>query len=278
VTCLLDGRLLAARLEARLAPRAARVAMRLGRVPTLVSVLDGAHAASRRQAALKAAAAERAGMRVLVEALQPESDTQATSTVLERLATDPGVDGILLQYPLPAAVDGDAAAAALAPDKDLDVSGPAALARFAAGGPAPAAAAALMALFRHYGIHVAGLPTLVVGRGTLHDQPFAVRLRRAGARVACVPPDDPALPAQLGTARLVVAAVGSPGAVAARHLQPGTVLVDAGYFNAGGLGDVDLTDAPPLHALVPAPGGIGPMTVAVLLTRTLRAAEHSPRA
>jgi methylenetetrahydrofolate dehydrogenase (NADP+)/methenyltetrahydrofolate cyclohydrolase len=277
VTCLLDGRSLAARLEARLAPRARRFAERYARPPTLVSVLHGGNAAARRQAALKAAAAERAGMLVRVVALAADADSGAARAVLAALSVDDAVDGILLQYPLPAAVDELAAAAALPQAKDLDVSGPAAVARFERGGPAPAAPAAMMALFRHHWIHAAARPTLVIGHGTPHDHPFAVRLARAGARVERCTPADATLIERMAGAELVVAAVGAPGIVQARHLRRGAVVVDAGYFNAGGSGDIDFTDAPPLHALIPAPGGIGPVTVAVLLARTLRAAERRAR-
>lgn len=274
VTCLLDGQRLAARLEARLAPRARRFAAAQGRLPTLVSVLHGGHAASLRQAALKAAAAERTGMRVVVEPLPPATDTAGARAVLGRLAGAADVDGILLQYPLPPAVDEHAAAAMLPASKDLDVSGPDALARFETGGPAPAAAAAMMSLCRHHGLRVSGMAAVVVGRGTWHDRPFAERLARAGARVERVRPEDPALPERLAWARLVVVALGAPGAIPGDALAPGAVVVDAGYFNAGGKGDVDLAGAPPLRALAPVPGGIGPVTVAVLLARTLRAAER----
>lgn len=186
--------------------------------------------------------------------------------------------GIILQTPLPAGARLEDLAGAIAVEKDVDGANPLSLGRLAAGLPAypPATAAAVLAILDHHGVELAGRRAAVIGRSTVVGKPVAHLLLDRHATVTVCHSRTPDLAAATSTADILVAAVGRAGLVTAEHVKRGAVVVDVGTnpTPAGGLvGDVD-ADSVAEHAggLTPVPGGVGPVTTALLLNHTVRAA------
>lgn len=269
----LSGRPLAAQIRADAAAGAARLAA-AGRPPRLAVVTatdDGASAAYVRSIA---AAAQKAG--IACDVLRTGTAAGVTAT-LAQLADDPEVHGIMLQTPLPGGAALAELAAAIPPGKDIDGANPTSLGRLAAGRPAfaPATAEAVIALLRHYEVPLAGRHAVIVGRSVVVGKPVAHLLLDANATVTICHSRTADLPAITSQADVLVAAAGRAGLIRPGHVCPGTVVIDVGT-NAtpdGGLaGDVDPGVAAAAAALSPVPGGVGPVTTALLLRHVTEAA------
>ncbi|MYS24694.1 methenyltetrahydrofolate cyclohydrolase /5,10-methylenetetrahydrofolate dehydrogenase (NADP+) [Streptomyces sp. DvalAA-14] len=210
--------------------------------------------------------------------------TAAPDRIRERLAelsADPAVHGVILQTPLPEGAVAAELAAAIAPDKDVDGANPLSLGRLAAGQPAfaPATAAAVLELLDAHGIALSGRRVAVVGRSTVVGKPLAHLLLDRDATVTVCHSRTADLAAVTRQADVVVAAAGRAGLITAAHVAAGAVVVDVGTNPTpdGGLtGDVDAASvAPTAGALSPVPGGVGPITTALLLRHTVRAAGRA---
>jgi len=269
----LSGRELARQLRAVTAERAAGLAKE-GRQPRLAVVTandDGGSAAYVRSIANAAA---RDGIACDVARTTTAAGITAT---LAQLADDPEVHGIILQTPLPEGANLADLATAIPPAKDVDGASPESLGRLVAGLPAfaPATAEAVLALLDHYGVELRGRHAVVVGRSVVVGKPAAHLLLDRNATVTICHSRTPDLPAMTRQADVLVAAAGRAGLIGPGHVSPGTTVIDVGTnaTSGGGLaGDVDPAVAGVAAALTPVPGGVGPVTTALLLSHVVQAA------
>lgn len=275
---VMDGFSLATRRVEALRRRAGSVHTRLKRAPRMALVAFGDELGRALHVArkLKAAAAADVDAKPLI--LPPRATTNDALRAVATLADDPRVDGIFLQFPFPSGIDGDTLAAALPAAKDIDVMSPTLSAQYLTDESAlpPVTVSAALALFDDYHVRISGRTGVVVAE----DSPFARMFRLAFARrgaetMRLLSPDAPDLQDRVKRADLVIVAAGRPAIVRSEHLTKGTVVVDAGYFNPGGQGDVDVAGGTRhLDAIAPVPGSIGPMTVSCLIERTIVFAER----
>ena len=273
---ILDGRALARTCEEELRPRVARLVQAAGHTPILATILVGDDPASATYVRMKGNACRRVGLEPLSIALPADTDTSALRHRIDALNENPQVYGILLQHPVPAAIDERACFDAIAGEKDVDGVGCLGFGRMAMGLPAWGAAtpAGIMRLLRHYDIALQGQCAAVVGRSPILGKPMAMLLLNADATVTVCHSKTRNLPDILRRADLVVGAVGRAEFIRADWLRPGAVLVDAGYHPQG-CGDIELTAAAAdAAAYTPVPGGVGPMTINTLISQTVAAAEH----
>lgn len=275
---ILDGRALAAARLPAIRDRARAMAGIRGRPPGLLILafegpdgrapwLDG-----------KLRAARDAGIDVRTLVLPHAIGTAAARDAFASAVADAETDGVFVQFPFPSGVDGDVLSAAIPGRADIDVMHPARVRAYLAGaGPTPPlTVSAILLLLGAHGLTLTDAPTVVVAEGTVFDRMLVEAVRRRGARVRMVSPDAPDAAHRLAEARVVITSVGRPGAVAGERIAPGAVVVDGGYFNPGGRGDVDLSGgAHHLRALCPVPGGVGPMTVSALLEAVVVRAEET---
>ena len=272
----LGGRELAADLRARTTASAAALTA-AGTPPRLAIVVATADESSAWYVRSIAKAAAAVGIVCDVVDLSAAATVEEIRAALRRLGEDDAVHGIILQTPLPAGVDAADLVAAIAPAKDVDGANPASLGRLAAGLPAfpPATAEAVLALLDHHGVALAGRHAVVVGRSTVVGKPAAHLLLDRNATVTICHSRTSDLAAITRQADVLVAAVGRPGLITPEHVTPGTVVIDVGTnptADGGLVGDVDPAVAEKAD-LTPVPGGVGPVTTALLLQHTVRAAS-----
>jgi methylenetetrahydrofolate dehydrogenase (NADP+)/methenyltetrahydrofolate cyclohydrolase len=274
---LMDGAALARRLLAEAALKVARIEKEMGLTPCLATVLVGADPASATYVKMKRKRCEDAGMRSISVELPADTATETLVDKVEQLARDAGVHGILLQHPVPHQIDERAAFDAIPVEKDVDGVTAASLGRVVLGLPAFGACtpAGIMTLLREYKVALAGMNAVVIGRSPILGKPMAAMLTNADATVTLCHSKTRDLPDVVRRADLVVAAVGKAKFVKGDWIKQGAVVVDAGY-NAGNVGDVDFDAALPRASLItPVPGGVGPMTIATLISQTAEAAERA---
>lgn len=274
---LMDGHAVAAELNRETAVRASGFTQSHGRRPTLATVLVGDDPASRTYVRMKAGRCRALGLESQRHELSARASTEQVVEVVRLLSADPRVDGILVQHPVPAQVDERRVFDAIAPAKDVDGVSTAAFGSMAFGEPgfASCTPAAILRLLDAYGIDVAGKHAVVIGRSPILGKPVAMLLLARDATVTICHSRTESLAAAVAAADIVVAAAGRPGLVRGEWIKPGAVVVDAGY-NPGNLGDVDYVGAVERAGfLSPVPGGVGPMTIAVLLAQTVDAAERA---
>ena len=263
---------------------AAATAARGGRPAVLAAVVatEEIDALIYMEQLLKQAAA--AGLAVKKISLAATSSEAEISATLQRLSDDPDVAGIILQSPLPSGVDRARVAVAIDPQKDVDGATEANAARLAAGDLdgtiLPATAAAVMELLRVYEIPLRGQRAVVVGRSAVVGRPVAQLFALAGAHVEVVHSKTPDMGAITRTAQILVVAAGVRGLVRGEHVAPGCVVIDVGIHADGDriVGDVDVESVSAAigesGALSPVPGGVGPMTNAILVLQAAQAAAR----
>ncbi|SDJ94156.1 methylenetetrahydrofolate dehydrogenase (NADP+) / methenyltetrahydrofolate cyclohydrolase [Nonomuraea maritima] len=270
----LNGKNLAAAIRAQ-----AEAEATAGPQPRLAVVAATADEASLWYVRSIAKAAAGVGIACDVVDLGADADAGQIGATLSRLSSDPQVHGVMLQTPLPAGASAQQLAAAIDPRKDVDGANPLSLGRLAAGLPAfpPATAAAVLALLDHYEVELEGRRAVVVGRSTVVGKPLAHLLLDRHATVTVAHSRTRDLASVTSTADVLVAAAGRAGLIGAAHVAPGAVVIDVGTnpTEDGGLtGDVDFEAVSGVAgALTPAPGGVGPVTTALLLRHTARAAN-----
>ncbi|MFG2536088.1 bifunctional 5,10-methylenetetrahydrofolate dehydrogenase/5,10-methenyltetrahydrofolate cyclohydrolase [Streptomyces sp. NPDC048511] len=280
---LMDGSGLAARTVEETAARAAEIARRTGTSPCLATVLVGEDPASVTYVRMKRARCAKAGIRSRHIALPATTTTAELIGVLKGLSDDPDVHGILLQHPCGPHIDERAAFEAIAPEKDVDgvTMHSFAAMSFSSPGFVSCTPGGIMRLLEAYDVELAGKHAVVVGRSAILGKPAGMLLLAKDATVTYCHSRTVDLSAFVREADVVVAAVGRPRLIRGEDIKPGAVVIDAGY-NPGNVGDVDFTMARTRARLItPVPGGVGPMTIAVLLAQTVEAAarqlgvEHS---
>ncbi|RJP36060.1 MAG: bifunctional 5,10-methylene-tetrahydrofolate dehydrogenase/5,10-methylene-tetrahydrofolate cyclohydrolase [Phycisphaerales bacterium] len=273
---LMNGTALAARMLAAAAQKVRLIVERTGQIPTLATVLVGDNAASAVYVRMKRRRCEQAGMRsVRVELPHGTSTAQLVAEIV-RLGEDPSVHGILVQHPVPAPIDRRAAFEAIPVAKDVDGVTSTTLGRTILGMPAFASCtpAGIMKLLAEYRVPLDGADAVVVGRSPILGRPMASMLINAHATVTLCHSRTRELPSIIARADVLIAAVGQPRYIQGDWLKPGAVVIDAGY-NPGNVGDVDFESASRRASMItPVPGGVGPMTIAVLIDHTADAAAQ----
>ncbi len=271
----LDGKTLASTVEVRLAAVVEAFTGDVGRPPGLAVLRVGDDPASAVYVANKEKACARVGIASFGAHLAAETPADEVLSTIKTLNADSRVDGILLQLPLPMGLDERPLLEAIDPAKDADGLHTLNLGRLLKGEPGPRSCtpAGVMALLRSNGIDPAGQRAVVIGRSILVGQPMALMLQAANATVTVAHSRTADLAALTREADIVVVAAGRPGMVGAEHIKPGAAVVDVGIHRKpeGGLcGDVVAGEVEPIAAaLSPVPGGVGPMTVTMLLVNTV---------
>jgi methylenetetrahydrofolate dehydrogenase (NADP+)/methenyltetrahydrofolate cyclohydrolase len=275
----IDGQAVAARLRAEVALVAAGLRQR-GVAPTLAVVLVGDDPASAVYVRSKTKAAREAGVDVRDHKLPATTSQAELGSLIDELNRDAGVDGILVQLPLPPPLDADAVIRALDPDKDVDGLHPTNLGRLAQGRPGfvPCTPSGCMRLLREVGAELSGARAVVLGRSLLVGKPTALLLANADATVTLCHSRTRDLADEVRRADVVVAAIGRPEMVRGDWIKPGAIVLDVGINRtaAGTLvGDVEFAAAAErARAITPVPRGVGPMTIACLLENTVAAARQ----
>jgi len=274
----IDGKAVAAAVRERVRGEVAVFAAEAGRVPTLATVIVGEDPASEIYIRNKHRACEEVGMRSVHHGLAGATTEAELLELVAGLGRDADVDGILVQLPVPDQIDPDAVVAAIDPRKDVDGLTPLNAGLLAHGTPGlvPCTPAGVMKLLRHEGVELEGAEAVVVGRSKLVGVPVARLLLAANATVTVCHSRTRDLAATCRRADVLVAAVGVPRLLGADAVKPGAVVIDVGMnrTEAGLCGDVDFEPAAAVAAAItPVPGGVGPMTIAMLLVNTLQAAR-----
>jgi methylenetetrahydrofolate dehydrogenase (NADP+) / methenyltetrahydrofolate cyclohydrolase len=282
---LIDGKAIAARVRADVAAEVEVFTAETGRVPGLATVLVGDDPASAVYVGGKQRASAEVGMVPFDRRLPADASERQVAEELEALNEDPAVSGILLQLPVPSHLDASRLTALVAPEKDVDGLTPISAGLLALGTPGlvPATPTGVMVLLRETGVELEGAEAVVVGRSNLFGKPMAQLLLGANATVTTCHSRTRDLAGVCSRADVLIAAIGRPRMLGAAHVKPGAVVIDVGTNrispeeagNKSGLvGDVDHAAVAEIaSAITPVPGGVGPMTIAMLLRNTLQAAR-----
>ncbi|HEX5466591.1 MAG TPA: bifunctional 5,10-methylenetetrahydrofolate dehydrogenase/5,10-methenyltetrahydrofolate cyclohydrolase [Candidatus Limnocylindrales bacterium] len=281
---LLEGRPLAAEIRAQVAVDVADIVARFGRPPALAVVFVGDDAPSAVYLERIIHGCETVGASTRTVGLPADTDGPALGQAVRRLSRDPAVDGIIVQMPLPAGLPLRAIIDAIDPDKDVDGLHPIHAGRLALGyeGFLPATAQAAVEILKRSGYDLEGLSATVVGRSNVVGRPAALLLLREHCTVTICHSRTRDLAASTRAADIVVVAAGRPGLITGAMLKPGALVVDVGInvTPEGIVGDVDFASASQVAAAItPVPGGVGPLTGAILLEHLVTAARrHLTRA
>lgn len=277
---LLDGKAVAASIREEVAADVERMQAEGMAAPGLAVVLLGDDPGSAIYVRNKGRAAERAGIRFQLIRPPAESTTTQLVTLVRELDRDDRVDAILVQLPLPAHIDADAVIESISPEKDADGFHPFNFGRLAEGRTlevGPGTPLGVMALLHRYDIPIAGQRAVVIGRSRIVGRPLAIMLLNADATVTVCHSKTTNLPAVSREADILVAAIGRARAITAEYVKPGACVIDVGInaLAGGGIaGDVDAASVEPIAGwLTPVPGGVGPMTIAMLLRNTVALAS-----
>lgn len=273
----MDGTAVSKQILARTAERAAAFTEKSGRKPCLATVLVGDDPASATYVKMKRNRSRKNGIESRSLELGADTTTAQLVDAITGLSQDPAVDGILLQHPVPSQIDERAAFEAIAPHKDVDGVTMHSFAAMAFDEPGfhSCTPGGIMRLLEAYDVPLEGKHAVVVGRSPILGKPVGMLLLARNATVTYCHSRTADLAGQVGQGDVVVAAVGVPELIKGEWIKQGAVVLDAGY-NPGNVGDVDFAGAETRASLItPVPGGVGPMTIAVLLEQTVTAAEQS---
>lgn len=273
---VLDGKAMAQQVEAELAKRVQAIKEKSnGIVPVLATILVGDDPSSTIYVKMKGNACERVGMKSLKVGLPQETTTEELLAEIDKLNADDQVNGILLQHPVPSQINERHCFDRIALEKDVDGVTVLGFGTMAMNEPAYGSAtpAGIMRMLRHHNIQIEGKHAVVVGRSPILGKPIAMMLLNANATVTICHSRTQGLSDIIGLADIVVGAVGKPEFIKGAWIKQGAVVVDAGYHK-GGIGDIELSAViDKCRAYTPVPGGVGPMTIAMLMSQTVEAAE-----
>ncbi len=279
---LIDGKALSDAVKADVAHRAIALKQQ-GLVPGLAVVLVGEDPASQVYVRNKAAACEKAGLHSSVIRMEADVTEQALLDVVDRLNNDPAVHGILVQLPLPKHMNSSKVIEAISASKDVDGFHISNAGLLMTGQPLfrPCTPYGIMKMLESENVALRGAEAVVVGASNIVGKPMAMLLLAAGATVTLCNSKTRDLGAQTRRADVLVVATGKPGMVTGDMIKPGAVVIDVGINRTSDgklVGDVDFESAKAVaDAITPVPGGVGPMTIAMLLVNTLEAAERSAK-
>ena len=276
---LMDGAMLASQLFSETTLRTEAFLARSGRRPCLAAVLVGEDPASVTYVKMKQRRCEEVGIEARLVALPAEAQTVEVVRAVRVVSEAPDIDGILVQHPVPEHVDEREVFEAILPEKDVDGVTMRSFAAMSFGLPGGRSCTpeAIIRLLDAYDVKLEGRHAVVIGRSPILGKPVGMLLLLRNATVTYCHSHTRGLAEIVSSADVVVAAVGRARFVPGDWIKPGAVVIDAGY-NAGNVGDVDLDQAINRASLLtPVPGGVGPMTIAVLLDQTVDAAEQRAR-
>ncbi len=277
---IIDGKAMALSIRAELAQQALHLASR-GVKPGLAVVLVGSDPASQVYVKMKRKACAEAGIESFAHDMAGDASEKTLLGLIARLNADSAVHGILVQLPLPKHIDEKKVLLAIDPAKDVDGFHPVNVGLLALGEPcfAPCTPAGIIALIESTGKKIEGANAVVLGRSNIVGKPVAAMLIKRNATVTVCHSKTADLAGEVGRADILVAAIGRPGFVKGPWIKPGAVVIDVGINRLpdGKLaGDVDFKGARErASAITPVPGGVGPMTIAMLLKNTVEAAGRS---
>ena len=278
MTQIIDGKALATKLQGQLAEKTARLKAETGLVPGLVVILVGDNPASQVYVRNKERSALAAGFRSEVLRV-PETITQEELLdLIVEYNQDPAWHGILVQLPLPKHIDEEAVLLAIDPEKDVDGFHPLNMGRLWSGHPVmiPSTPAGIMEMFHEYGVDLEGKNAVVIGRSNIVGKPMAQLLLAKNATVTLTHSRTHNLAKVAAKADILVVAIGRAKFVTPDFVKPGAVVIDVGMNrdeNGKLCGDVDYEAVAPLAShITPVPGGVGPMTITMLMEQTYQAA------
>lgn len=277
---IIDGAALSEQIRAEVAQRAASLTAR-GITPGLAVVLVGENAASQVYVRNKVKACEKAGMHSVLEQFPASMTEEELLARVNALNEDPSIHGILVQLPLPAHIDAHRVIETIAPEKDVDGFHISNAGLLMTGQPLfrPCTPYGVMKMLESEQVSLRGAEAVIVGASNIVGKPMAMLLLAAGATVTLCNSKTRDLGAQTRRGDVLVVATGKPGIVTGDMVKPGAVVIDVG-INRGEdgklCGDVDFASAKLVAgAITPVPGGVGPMTIAMLLVNTIEAAERA---
>jgi methylenetetrahydrofolate dehydrogenase (NADP+) / methenyltetrahydrofolate cyclohydrolase len=278
VPIILDGKALAQQIEIELALKVTVIKEKSkGVTPILATILVGGDPASTTYVKMKGNACRRVGMESLSVLLPEKTTTDELLAQIDTLNANPAVHGILLQHPVPSQIDERECFDRISLAKDVDGVTVLGFGRMSMGEPAYGSAtpAGIMYLLSHYQIPIEGKHAVVIGRSPILGKPIAMMLLNGNGTVTVCHSKTQGLAEIVGLADIVVGAVGKPEFIKGAWIKKGAVVVDAGY-HPGNVGDIELSAViDKCAAYTPVPGGVGPMTIAMLISQTAEAAEKS---
>lgn len=274
---LLDGKIMAAKLEEQLKERVSALRSR-GLVPGLTVILVGEDSASQTYVSNKEKACQRLGIRSATIRMPEDTTQEALEETIQKANADPSVHGILVQLPLPKHLDSDRALSLILPEKDVDGFHDINAGRLSRGLDCTVACTPKGALYmlKQAGIPIAGKEAVVVGRSNIVGKPMALLLLQENATVTVCHSRTADLAAHTRRADILVAAIGKPRLITADMVKEGAVVIDVGINRVDGklCGDVDFESISQKASwITPVPGGVGKMTIAMLMDNTVAAAE-----
>jgi methylenetetrahydrofolate dehydrogenase (NADP+)/methenyltetrahydrofolate cyclohydrolase len=275
---VIDGSAIAAEIRAEVAREVAALVAAEHPRPGLATILVGDDPGSAVYVGMKRRLSAAVGIADLHRQLPAASPQDAVAEVIRDLNDDPQVSGILLQLPVPVPLDGRALTELIAPEKDVDGLTSISVGRLVRGaaGLAPCTPRGVIELLNRHGVVIAGAEAVVVGRSDLVGRPVAAMLLARDATVTTAHSRTRNLAAVTRRADILVVAAGVPGLIGAEHVAPGAVVIDVGTtrLESGVVGDVDFDAVKAVAGLItPVPGGVGPLTIAMLLSNTVIAAK-----
>lgn len=277
---IIDGKAIAQLVRAEVAAEAARLREQ-GKVPGLAVVIVGDDPASKLYVSSKEKTAKELGMHSVQIQLPATASQAELEAVVDRLNTDSSIHGILVQAPLPKGLDSEAIFRRISPAKDVDGFHPENVGRLWIGqdGLVACTPAGVMVLLQKMGVDPAGRHAVVVGRSNIVGKPMAALLLKQNATVTICHSRTPDLKETCRNADILVAAIGKLQMLSGDYVKPGAVVIDVGMNPVPGTkskvrGDVDFDSAAEVAGMItPVPGGVGPMTIAMLMSNTLKAAK-----
>ena len=281
----IDGKAVARQLDEETARGVAEIVAATGHAPGLAVVLVGSDPASEVYVAHKVKACARVGIESFEHRLPAETSQDALLTLIARLNADPTVHGILVQVPLPAHIDAGVILGAIDPGKDVDGFHPVNVGRLSTGtgGLVPCTPLGVLKLLDTVIDDLTGMNAVVIGKSNIVGKPIAMLLLEREATVTVTHIETRGLPDLARQADIIIAAAGAPHLVKGYWVKPGAVIIDVGITRVpnpdGGkdklTGDVAFDEVQHAKAVTPVPGGVGPMTIACLLSNTVKAAKNA---
>jgi methylenetetrahydrofolate dehydrogenase (NADP+)/methenyltetrahydrofolate cyclohydrolase len=276
----IDGKELAQKIRSGLKEKAAEYKEKSGRTPGLAVVLVGEDPASQVYVRMKNKACEEAGFKSVVDRMPDTTTTEELLARVEQYNNDDTINGILVQLPLPSQIDEKKVLYAIMPEKDVDGFHPVnvGLLNIGEDAPAPCTPAGVMVMFEEYGIELSGKNVAVLGRSNIVGKPMAALLIRANATVTVCHSKTKNIKDICRRSDIIVAAIGKANFVTADMVSDGAVIIDVGINRVDDklVGDVDYDSVfNKASYITPVPGGVGPMTIAMLLSNTLKAFEKT---
>ena len=286
---IIDGKATAATIKAEIKAEVERIVAGGGKQPHLAAILVGHDGGSETYVNNKVRACEECGFRSTLIRYEDDITEAQLLDCVARLNADADIDGFIVQLPLPRHIDEQKVIEAIDPRKDVDGFHPINVGRMAIGLPAFVSATpkGILELLRRYGVKTSGAKCVILGRSNIVGKPMAQLMMQKGggdATVTVCHSHSPQLKDECRQADIIIAAIGSPAFVTADMVKPGAVVIDVGTTRVPDAsrprgfrlsGDVDFDSVAPLcSAITPVPGGVGPMTICMLMLNTLAAARH----